>query len=68
MASVISEDLEEVIEWLLKWKEETGKMNWDDAAWHISARWGRADHKDPDWAAWRCPFQGNAAHKYRFVS
>ena len=51
LTSVSSEDWKEVIEWMLKRKEETGKMKWDDAAWHFLPRWGLANHKDPDWAA-----------------
>ena len=51
LTSVNSEDWKEVIEWLLKRKEETGKMKWDDAAWHFLPRWGLADHKDPDCVA-----------------
>ena len=35
-----SEEWKEVIEWLLKRKEDTGKMKWDDAAWHCLRRWG----------------------------
>ena len=31
LTSVSSEDWKKVIEWLLKQKEETGKMKWDDA-------------------------------------
>ena len=68
MSSVSLEDWKEAIEWLVKRKEETGKMKWDEAAWHFLLRWGLADHKDQDWAAWRHLFQGKATHKSRYVS
>ena len=35
LSSVSSEDWKEVLEWLLKRKEDTSKMKWDDAAWHF---------------------------------
>ena len=34
LSSVSSEDWKEVLEWLLKRKEDTGKMKWDDAYGH----------------------------------
>ena len=68
LSSVSSEDWKEVLEWLLKWKEDTGKMKWDDAAWHFLTRWGIADSNDPQWDAWRRLFQTTATHKYRYVA
>ena len=57
LSSVSSEDWKEVLEWFLKRKEDTGKMKWDDAAWHFLPRWGIADSNDPQWDAWRRLFQ-----------
>ena len=68
LSSVSSEDWKEVLEWLLKRKEDTGKMKWDDAAWHFLPRWGIADSNDPQWDAWRRLFQTTATHKYRYVA
>ena len=45
LSSVISKDWKEVLEWLLKRKEEKGKMKWDDTAWHFLPRWGIVNHK-----------------------
>ena len=68
LTSISFQDWKEAIEWLLKRKEETGKIKWDDAPWHFLPRWGLVDHKDPNWAAWRRLFQGKATHKYRYYN